>query len=326
MGQESRYPSGRLVMLVLFLNELSSAEGNLNHVEARDIALDLIRLLRNIRKERKQIALNSAEPIKYSRIDSSLTFQELLGGDEYRDEWRFLRGFLNRSPIDIEIQAITLDSQHEKEYLWKGVPAIALGWADSLDTAIISFTSSDYWKQPTIPVCLNEIDNLAEIIESENLVRNFALTDNVTHHIEWLKDQDSDIYPSADEFWAKREEYFPNLRLLDRTREDILRLYSSRTAYHQMYIKLKKLDDDTMSWKLNEDAEHIQYSGKTTPEAETRKRLCNLTDVDGNLYCFHIHQRFTGNIAGRIHFRVSYEEKKVVVAYIGEKLTIPIMQ
>lgn len=307
-------------MLVFFLNELSSSGDELSHCRARELAFKLIQLLRHIRKKQKQIALNSAEPINHTRIDPTHTFQELLGGDEFKDEWRFLRSFENRSPIDSSIQAHTLESKYETEYLWQDIRTIALGWAKSLDTAMISFASLNEWEKPEITATLQELDDEAEIIESEIIVRNFATLENIDHHCKWLIEYENYICPSADELWVKREEHFPNLRLLDRTKNDIKRLSSSNTAYLQMYKKLKKLDSDTHSWIYNNKKE-IQYSSKTTPEGETRKNFCNLNDIDGEEYCFHMHQRFTGNIAGRIHFRVSTKEKKVVIAYIGKKLT-----
>ena len=310
-------------MLVLFLNELSISDKMIGRETAQNTALALLRILRSIKSLQGQVALNSHVPLSHMQVDSEHSLQALLGGNEFKDEWRRLRGFANYSPMESGIEAFNLQTQ-EIDYIWNNKPAIALGWANQLDTAVVSFAHDENWQTSDPQVVRRELDENAEIIETMVTIRNFSTADNLVCHATWLKQHGLEEQPPANKLWEKRETYFPNLRFLARTYADINNLALSGSAYQQALQRLRELDRDLYNWSLTKES-WPQFSSRASPEGSTRKELCKVEDAGEELY-FDWHLRFTGGLAGRIHFRISHAEQKAVIAYIGQKLDSPIVQ
>lgn len=313
-------------MLVLFLNELSVASESLPLDVARSRVSGLLKLLKKLKNTQQQIALNSQEPLSRTLIDLSHSLSELLGGDEFKDEWRFLRGFANRSPFAAEMDASFSLQVEEVEYLYRGSDAIALGWADQLGTAVISFDSENDWREATLNVIRRELDDAAEIDELVIPVRNFAIANHVDIHNDWLLGYSLVGLESAGVLWIEREVRFQHLRFIDRTKSDLEKLRVSGAAYSLMLKRLQELNQDMARW-IEIASEWPEFSSKVTPESAggQRQRYCKVMD-NGVEHDFDLHLRFTGGMAGRIHFRICPDEKKAIIAYLGQKLTMPIVQ
>lgn len=308
------------MMLVLFLNELSCDPEELELAQAKKRVLGLLRLLRQTRKQQRQIGLNSQLPLKDTLVDQRYTLHELLSGNEYREEWRFLKSFANRSPLSADMEQHFDLERQEVDYLHEGEPASALGWADIMDTAVVSFPDSAF-QEPFIDLIRRELDESnedAEVQDHPVSVKNIANTEHIEHHTPWLQDYAFRTLPTADHLWQKRAELFPFIRLLPRTEQDLKQLFMSGTAYPQVVRRLQELNRDIAEWREAGNA-WPEFSSKATPEATTRKRFCKVMD-EGEEHDFDWHLRFTGHIAGRIHFRICMREKQAIIAYLGQKL------
>jgi hypothetical protein len=308
-------------MLVVFLNELSCPEQNLEKTSAQQVVLELLKLLRNAKKIQPQIALHSQLPLNRTLLDSRYTLAELLSGNEFKEEWRFLRGFENRSPLNERLPESFSKTLLELEYRLGNKLATAIGWADLLDTAVVSFNTNEDCQPAELQVIKSEFEN-DEINDTAIVVRNLVSQSHLSTYQNWIKKYGLENEPSGDELWDNRKQYFPYLRFLDRVQNDLSTLKGS-LGYKQLIIKLRNLNDDIEKWQLTRE-DYPEYSTKATPEAETRKRLCYLND-GGNSYCFDWHVRFTGSIPGRIHFRLCNETKTAVIGYLGRKLETPIV-
>lgn len=310
-------------MLVLFLNELSTDSVALTQETARERVLCLLKVLKGIRKL-QQVALNSQQPLANTLVDARYTLSELLAGNEYKDEWRFLRGFANRSPFAADMDAAFSLQVQEVEYLYQGQTAIGIGWVDQLDTALVSFPLEQFCELPFLSVLRQELDEEAEIQEVSVEVRHFVQPAHITVHSHWLQGYLFETLPSAGELWQQREMLFPHLRFLVRTEDDMAKLGVSGAAYHLVVQRLRELNQDIARW-IETTAEWPEFSSKASPEGATRKQLCKVMDNDV-VHDFDWHLRFTGGIAGRVHFRICTQDKKAIIAYMGQKLDKPIVQ
>lgn len=310
-------------MLILFLNELSTDSSELAKDDARQRALQLLKVLKAIRKQQAQVGLNSSSPLKDTLVDLRYSLSELLAGNEYREEWQFLRGFVNRSPLSADMDTAFSLQIEEVEYFYQNQASMALGCADQWGTAVISFPNTP-WNEAWLSVVKHELDDVAVIQESIVEIRNFTHTEHVATHLNWLQTVSFGWLSGAGVFWQQRETLFPCLRFLKRTENDMDSLRVSGAAYYLVLQRLHELNQDIARW-VESAGDWPEFSSKATPEDETRKRLCEVVD-NGEKHNFHWHLRFTGGIAGRIHFRICSRDQKAIIAYIGRKLEMPIVQ
>src|SRR4051812_5745 len=125
--------------LVLFLNELSVANGVLPLREAEQLVRALIDAIRSARDYKPTLSLNATAKLAAHPVDSEKTVQQVLTGNRFREEWAFLRRLADRSPISEGLaNPKALD---DVEYLYDDAGAIALGWAHMLETAVVGFLS-----------------------------------------------------------------------------------------------------------------------------------------------------------------------------------------
>ena len=310
-------------MLIVFLNELSTDSAELAKEDARQRALQLLKVLKAIRRQQPQVGLNSSHPLKDTFVDPRYSLSELLAGNEYREEWQFLKGFANRSPLSADMDDAFSLQVGEVEYFYQDQASMALGWADQLGTAVISFPST-CWDAAWLNVIKQELDDAAAIQESIVEIRNFTHTEHVGTHLNWLQTVSFEWLSGAGVFWQQRETLFPCLRFLKRTENDMDGLRVSGASYYLVLQRLHELNQDITRW-IESAGDWPTFSSKATPEDETRKRLCEVMD-NGEKHNFHWHLRFTGGIAGRIHFRICAQEQKAIIAYLGKKLDAPISQ
>ena len=311
-------------MLILFLNELSVATDVLNLDEAQRRAVKLVKTLRKIRSVQRNMAVNSELSLKNAMLDQRYSVSEALSGNEFKEEWLLLKDIADRHPFaeglgqkfDPEVQQVGYDC--------RGREAIACGWADQLGTAVISFVGAPEWSDPFITVSRYEEDDSGEIQDSEIQIYNFSETEHIAFHEEWLQNNVNDIAGySVDEFWDNKENIFPNLRFLDRVKDDLLALEDQKVAYRHAVARLIGINKDITSWiaKGVEQGEP-EFSNKTARgEHDQRRDNAMWLDLDNVNHYFGKHQYFDPKrFVGRLHFRISQQEQKAIVAYIGRKL------
>ena len=119
--------------------------------------------------------------------------------------------------------------------------------------------------------------------------------------------------------WSERLERYPGLRFLSRTEKDLLALEGSGAPFLQALSSLQVLATDVANWKQN--CAWPEFSTKTSPESDSRRKFCwTYDEISAARECFEWHTRFTGGLAGRIHFRVDEAARQIVIGYVGGKL------
>ena len=119
----------------------------------------------------------------------------------------------------------------------------------------------------------------------------------------------------AKDLYARRVDLFPFLDFAPGVEANLNKL--QRPAFQQVVHYLSQMDDAVSIWNPEfvpapEDPPH------TTNESQTRKVLCYFPNVSGGRGLFTWHGRYIPG-AGRIHFRLEFDPKKVVVGYIDKK-------
>ena len=326
MGQDPRCLIGRLSMLVFFLNELSVSEQVLDITEARRRALNLVRVLRRIRLKQRNMAVNSAVSLKNALLDQRYSVSEVLAGNEYTEEWLLLKDIADRHPFAEGLGGQFDPETHGVGYDYYGREAIAMGWADQLGTAVISFTGEVDWSEAHLSVLRYEANANDDIQETEVNIRNFSEAEHVLLHENWLKKTLTNVSDlSVDALWENKSDLFPFLRFLDRTKDDLLALIQEKVAYQHAIARLIAVNEDIAEWVATgvDQGEPVFRHKTAKGEHDQRRDDAQWVDKDGGEYYFGKHQYFDPKrFVGRIHFRVCATEKKAVIAYLGRKLGV----
>lgn len=126
-----------------------------------------------------------------------------------------------------------------------------------------------------------------------------------------------DSIRNAAELWRSKSEIFSCIRFL-RLCEDQLSALDP-VAFKQVLDRLVELNASALSWPPG--SQSPSWRSKITPEYESREKFCYFPDDAGSVHLYELHARFTPG-AGRIHFRLLHQERKIEIAYIGAKLVL----
>ncbi|OEC34956.1 hypothetical protein SAMN05216600_105224 [Pseudomonas cuatrocienegasensis] len=307
---------------VLFLDDASRHLGHIDRARAEQTAITLITTLRRLRRINRRIALNTSQPIAQHQITDDWTMQAVLGGNSFKEEWDFVRALSDRSPFSAELQEGISQEIDDMEFRTRlgQIPSRALAWATLLDSATVSFNAHPDWSKAWVETAYYTLEDDGSVAEGEGCIKNASLASHADEHIEWLKQLGFAEVPTAAQVWGEKSERFPNLRFLARTEKDLSALEGSGAPFLQAMASLESLEKDAGGWK--KDSPWPEFSTKTTGESEQRQKLCWVyDDATGKEELFDWHTRFTGGLAGRVHFRVDTVNRVIVVAYVGSKLT-----
>ncbi|WP_227731169.1 hypothetical protein [Yersinia proxima] len=306
-------------MSVLFLDDASRFYEETSFNDAEIAALELINVLKGIRKINKKIAINTATPIHLYLVSNNYSLQQILRGNNYTEEWAFIRMLNDYSPFSVEVEKYleeVICSELRTE--GNGIQSSALAWAMVLDTAVVSFNFNNDWSRSWVKVIYSTLDDNGEIISHNSRVKNACNENHLEEHTQWLRNLGLGSVPDVEKIWSERASLYPKLRFLPRVKKDLKSLENSGLPFTNAILALEILSKDAINWTV--PSLWPVFSTKESPEGETRKRLCWVFDEDTSseeLFDWHI--RFTGNVAGRIHFRVDQRNHNIVVAYIGAK-------
>ena len=307
---------------VLFLDDASRYVGTVDRERAVQVARTLIATLRRLRKINNKIALNTARPIAQYQIADDWTLQAVLGGATFKEEWEFMRSLSDRSPFSAELSEEISQEIESMEFCTRpgAVLSNALAWATLLDSATVGFDAHSDWSQAWVDTTYRILDEQGNLLEVEGRVKNASQAAHADVHVDWLKAFALLIIPTAAQIWSERAERFPGLRLLPRMEKDLTALEGSGIPFLQAVASLEALAKDVADWPKG--SPWPEFSTRASPESEQRQKLCWVRDdVTGKNELFDWHTRFTGGLAGRLHFRVDGASRSVVVAYVGGKLT-----
>lgn len=307
---------------VLFLDDASRHVGAADRAQALQTTMTLLETLKRLRKINKRIALNTAGPIAQHKIADDWTLQSILGGVVYKEEWEFIRSLNDRSPFSAGLKDSLLQEVGGMEFRTRPgqVVSSALAWATLLDSATVGFSAHPDWSRAWVETAYCLMADDGSICEAEGRVRNASRAVHADEHGAWLRSLGLSKGASAAQVWVERADRFPGLRFLPRTEGDLVMLEGSGAPFFQAMSALDTLAKDASSWKP--ESSWPEFSTKASPEFEHRQKLCWATDdVTGKKELFDWHTRFTGGLAGRVHFRVDSERRSIVIAYIGGKLS-----
>jgi len=306
---------------VLFL-ESESGHTKIVH---RDIAIvtakQLIKTLRQAKRVNAKISLNTSVRLPDCQIAPTQTLSLLLAGKpEYNEEWLFLKGLATNLPLSSGFEA-WLTKAEWIETIPKNCnkPSDALKWAILLNTGTVSFDVQPEWQKPWIDANCFSVSEGGVESNFERKIPNISTPDHLQEHQAWLGSLGFEPITSAKQFWDEKEIRFQGLRFLARTEDDIEDLAKSGSPFKQALNTLALLSEDALRWNGQGSP---NFSIKVADgEHDQRRSLSQFKDdLTGTEEEFDSHVYFTGGIAGRIHFRLSLNEKKFVVAYIGQKL------
>ncbi|MCG5262360.1 hypothetical protein EM868_15350 [Cupriavidus gilardii] len=274
-----------------------------------------------MRSYNKKFALNTSQPIAQYHIADNWTLQSVLGGTRFREEWEFIRFLADRSPFSAGLPDVLQEEIGGAECRTRpgGVLSNALTWATLLGSATVSFDAHHDWSQAWVATTFSSLEHDDSVLETEEHVRNASQPEHADEHADWLKLLGFFEAPDALQVWSEREVRYPGLRFLPRVRGDLVALQDTGAAYIQALAALRDLSGDAISWDRGNA--WPKFSRRASPESARRQGLCKAKDDGtGRNELFDWHTRFTGGLAGRLHFRVDVANHVIVVAYIGRKL------
>jgi hypothetical protein len=247
--------------------------------------------------------------------------QALLGGKSFQLEWDFIRALGDRSPFGSNLEEGLAQELSSMEFRTRpsGIPSTAVAWATLSDSATVSIAAHSDWSLAWVATAYVVLDDAGELDEAEGRVRNASQSSHADEHADWLKGLGFTDSPTAALVWRERGDRFPGLIFLPRTERDLAALESSGVPFSQALAALTALAADVANWRP--ESAWPEFSTKATPESEQRQKFCWAHDCwTGKRELFDWHTRFTGGIAGRVHFRVDCKNRSIFVAYIGGKL------
>lgn len=297
--------------LITFLNELSHPTDECSDKQAKASVATLIGVLRGIKKIRPSLELHSSLPLPSINIGGQRTLSALRTDGNTREEWQFLRGLENRA-FDLKDDLYDLAAEYEYE----GDPCLGLGFAHALESLAVSF-ESPRWRDSVVQLLYRELDAKGELITSTVSVKHAASSVNVEELDAWLKTIPHRLATDGADLWKNRLEYFPSLRFLPRTEQQIIILKNGAPTLNSINLRLWQLQCSAQNWAPG--APLPTFSSKVTPEYESRKNLCRFESASSGEQIFDLHARYTPG-AGRIHIWCNSKENVIEIAHIGGKL------
>ncbi|AXX28290.1 hypothetical protein KCV87_15705 [Actinosynnema pretiosum subsp. pretiosum] len=301
--------------IFLCLNELSCTS-RLPADEVDRVMQGFVRVLAEVRRARPNAVLISPERLPGVELAAGYPMAKWANDPRNRDRWRLVRAMQQRAPFTFD-QVVPEGSADELEYRHGGRAALGLGAAHLVDGLAVSLSSERVWDTDEVQVDRTSLTEEAEVVEERVRVAHASAEHHFEAHRERFKrDGLADLSTGA-ALWGARADHFPALRFLPAVETHFRDLTPNWVV--PVRERLAELQDSAAGWPAGEP--FPEWQSLVTPEGEQRKRLCYFVDVDGVKYLFDLHARFTPGV-GRIHFRVSAEERKLIVAHVGRKIGV----
>ena len=310
---------------ILFLEENSAHQENVEASVVLETANKFIQTLHCLRRINKKISLNSPNRLSRCELAPGYTLSNLYTGPKYREEWLFIKDFLTRSPLSDGCENWLKDLTGVEAQVINSKESKALACAVLLDTGTISFHVDQVWKSSWIKAKCITLDSTGNLLEETQKVPNSSIAEHVTEHESWLKFLGHSRLVSATELWEERKERFPNLRFLDRFKSHLESLETSGSPYKELLSALDDLNKDALAWSGEGKP---SFSRKIAEGEHDKRRSLSVFHDDethqdesfGYHAYFHI-GKTSKTPGGRIHFRLSSDEKKFIIATAGYKQT-----
>ncbi|MGW4299124.1 hypothetical protein ACWEHT_05055 [Streptomyces sp. NPDC004646] len=306
-------------MPLLFLNEKSWA-ATCDQTRADAAMANFVdAVLAVVKEDRAETSLVSQDGLKSLEIAQGYPIGKWIGSSpKNHARWQRLQALRNRSPIRSVYPEPDIDDS--LEYRYQGDKVLGLGAAHFMDGVAVSLPVAREWQTPAVSLDRTELverDDASLEFERETVeVRHISAPPHVDEHLAWIRKSRFARATTGRQIWEGKADLYPHLQFLPRTEAQ----FGDLDPHWVLPVRrgLERLDAAAAAWDpvLMPEPE---WQSKVTPEGETRKRVCRFEDFDGQSATFHLHARFTPG-AGRIHFRLIGEEKKIRIAHIGGKI------
>jgi hypothetical protein len=301
---------------LIFLNECSHVRGNVHPAVARQVLDGLINVLLRIKGILPQVSLISSESLPTLRVGEAYSVGIWLNeGGVARERARFLLGLGQQAPFSAVRERHGDPDPGVSVYKNEGQVVEGIGLAELYGGIPISFDNDVRWRVPLIHLDVEQLVEDEERTWSTD-IRHASLVEHVDGHRNWLMSLRRRNISNAKDLCANRAELLPYLEFGPRVESDLYLLQSQ--AFLQVVEYLYRLDAALEAWnpRLHPFPE---YPPNTTDESGGRKHLCQFPAPGGGHAAFTWHGRYTPG-AGRIHFRLEHDPKRVILGYVGKKL------
>lgn len=270
----------------------------------------LIRTFLLMKKVRPNIQVNLDTNFFDIKISNETVIRDIPNDLKHQviEEFRILKFNLQKSPYSIDNED-KFNQYFGIDVRYLDISYNSLIWTYLIDSMVISFDKKKLdWNSDYIQAEITNINEENEINELVQL-RHVCNESHVSSHINWLSEFEE--IPDIDVFLNKTNDFFSQIILLD---EAIDNLKNLQNHYPAIYKTLSKVNNDLLKWDENTP---LNLSKKSA-QGEHKKRKQILKDLGYEGYEAHI--SFTGNIAGRIHYKII--KNFMEIKYIGKKIGI----
>jgi hypothetical protein len=194
-----------MIPCVVFLNELSyRVDETIIPAQIVPVILSTLSAIRAALKIREDLTVVGNTPLSKITIgDGTHSLASLLRGDNYKDEWRFIRGLEQSSPGDDSWSFDKLDQLEVVTY--EGTEASGMLWANRSRSLVLSLGFPPHWGCNEIAAQLEVMADSCDITITNIRIPNISIPEHTNDHRELLanfgKDESaSSIIYQGDEF------------------------------------------------------------------------------------------------------------------------------
>uniref|UniRef100_Q027Y8 DUF4160 domain-containing protein n=1 Tax=Solibacter usitatus (strain Ellin6076) TaxID=234267 RepID=Q027Y8_SOLUE len=171
--------------LALFINEQSlNFEPHTSYEEVRQHVLATVRAILEAKKIREDLTIIGEGTLSGLTFTGGISVAGILGGDTYKEEWRFLRNLDQASPWD-SYRGLTQPGLL-RELIFQERIAIGMLWAEQNRSSVVSFGFAPCWGTASIQAELHELDYDCNLTISGVLIANIAKPDHIDCHKELI--------------------------------------------------------------------------------------------------------------------------------------------
>lgn len=235
---------------------------------------------------------------------------------------RFFKSITCRAPYLADLSGTDVDRDQAflSEFSCDGEGTRGLGYAWLLDSLAVSFYSEKRWDRSSLTIQRKYLNESANMLEDEEVVRHASLKNHIQEHIGWIKERSRPEVRDGSELWKNRQELFPHLEFCESTRKAIQNLHLNEHVYKQFRIRLEELENYSTQFGMDAfDANKLPC--KTTLESESRldefQKQLSILCPDGKTRQFNWHVRMTPG-PWRLYFYPLNGTGRMVIGYFGK--------
>lgn len=315
--------------LEMFLNELSMLDGNIDEASARQHFKEFVGAVRAISKIDRNAVFNADISVNAMKVGENFSVASLRNHSACVEESQFLKALQGRSPFEKVVDQLGRRRSEEFDYRiasdgpWNDQIASGLGLAHLYSGLGISFASHEFWKQGSIPLKLNTLDEQSGDIETSAVTALNCYSAEQSEMFRRFAEERLAFPRDGAETWDRRAELFPNLVFIPRVKSQLCALLKGERVFDAVYVRLREIDRSVGDWRESESG-HPTWPFRVRPESGTRiaEGLVTFQTEDGVHRIFSDHCDFTPD-EGRIHFILeSQPARSALIGHVGRKLGI----